>query len=116
MLLQQTNETTNDTTGQLTRPVPTVPISADWRAAALAAYRRTERDDQAALRAELTARLLALTGQTVPADAIWVDRDAQTATVTVDGALFRLRRRQLVLVGPCVHCRLGSFEGPPTRT
>ena len=80
-----------------------------WHEDALAAYRYRERERLLALRMELVTRVQALTGHQVAPDAVYVNREAGTATVAVDGSIFRLARRQLTLLRPCAYCGTGQF-------
>jgi hypothetical protein len=64
----------------------------------------------------LASRVLSLTGRTIAPESILVDPEAQMATAVVDGAVFRLRDRQLVLVRPYVECGNQHFESPPLAT
>ncbi|MFN8513859.1 MAG: hypothetical protein U0232_16760 [Thermomicrobiales bacterium] len=88
---------------------PRVGRGASWREEAIGAYRQTERERALALRADLAARVRALTGVPVGADSVSLSRETGEATVTVDGAVFRLAHGVLRLVRPCAHCGTGQF-------
>ena len=87
--------------------------STDWRMAAIAAYRASEHDLIMTMRAALASRVLAFTGYEVQPTSIVVESDARVATVALDGVVFRLRQRNLVLVRPCVECGYGELESTP---
>lgn len=80
-----------------------------WHEGALGAHRQTERERALARRADLAARVRALTGVAVGADSVYLNRETGEATVAVDGARFRLARGVLTLVRPCAHCGTGQF-------
>jgi hypothetical protein len=65
------------------------------------------------LRRRLGERLLALTGQVVPAEAIAVVDGGRSASAVVDGVLFLLRRDDFVIVRPCAFCKTGRFVSEP---
>ncbi len=95
---------------------PDTPLTdgrTDWRTAAIAAYREVEQEEWAALPAVLAARIRDLTGHVVPRSAIWTDRAARTATVAVDGVLFRLRQRTVTLTRTCAIASTGYVESAP---
>ncbi|HEU0028644.1 MAG TPA: hypothetical protein VFQ25_16170 [Ktedonobacterales bacterium] len=85
-----------------------------WHAAACAAYAQAGAGAGAtALRTELAARVHALTGCAIPHGATVTDHDARRATVAVDGWIFQLQGRDLVLLRPCAHCGGALFASPP---
>ncbi len=86
---------------------------ADWRTAAIAAYRATEQDMIVTMRAALASRVLAFTGYRVQPTSIVIESDSHVATVALDGVVFRLRQGNLVLVRPCDACGYGECESPP---
>jgi hypothetical protein len=100
------------------RPVASVPnlMAGDWKARSVAAYRQAQSQEIATLPAELASQVLCLTGRTIALESILVDLEAQTATASVEGAVFRLRHGQLVLVRPNVECGNQHFESPPLAT
>jgi hypothetical protein len=65
------------------------------------------------LRRCLAERLLALTRQVVPAEAIAVDAAGRSAAAVVDDVRFLLRRDDLVIVRPCAYCETGRFVSEP---
>jgi hypothetical protein len=87
-----------------------------WHSRAVEAYRQSERDGNAALRADLAARVSALTERAVAPGSVYVDSADRTATVNLDGVTFRLRRHELVLLRPCPECGLGHYESPAIAT
>jgi hypothetical protein len=95
-------------------PLPTMSgAMADWRVSAIDAHRHTAAGAVARLKTDLANRLLALTGRLVAAEAIYVDPAAPMAQAVVDGAIFRLQGRDLVLLRPCAHCGQELFASPP---
>jgi hypothetical protein len=87
-----------------------------WYSRAVEAYRQAEREEVAALQAEMVSRLAALIGRIIEAQTIYVDRTARTATVAVDGIVFRLRSGELVVQQSCVECGIARYESPAIRT
>ncbi len=106
-------ETRTSIQGKTTLLVPQVDGGVNWRTTAVAAYRRVEQEEWAALPAVLAARIRDLTGHVVPRSAIWTDRAARTATVAVDGVLFRLRQRTVTLTRTCAIASTGYEESAP---
>ncbi len=92
------------TTGVAQRP--------SWREEAVAARRQSERTRPLAMRAELAARVQALTDSVVPPDSIQVDRQGSVAIVAVDGLVFQLQQHRLSVVRPCAYCGTGQFTSP----
>lgn len=88
---------------------PAAVRSVDWQEAAVTAYRQAERAERDRLRQELTSRILEITDQSVAAGSISVDPGTRTATVAVGDVMFQLRRADLLLVRPCVHCGVDRF-------
>ena len=88
---------------------PTAVRSVSWQAAAVTAYRQAERAERDWLRQELTSRILEITDQSIDAGSISVDPETRTATVAVGDVVFQLRRADMFLVRPCVHCGVGRF-------
>ncbi|HWQ11423.1 MAG TPA: hypothetical protein VNL77_01415 [Roseiflexaceae bacterium] len=95
------------------RPIATLEMAADWRAAAVEAYRQTKDHDRAVLRADLASRILTLTGRRVAAEQIVSDDASRSATAAVDGVVFQLRSGVLTIVRPCGGCALGTYSSPP---
>jgi hypothetical protein len=93
-----------------------VPVPGDWKARSVAAYRQAQSLVIATLPDELALRVHSLTGRTLVPESIFVDREAQMATAVVDGEVFRLRNRQLVLVRTYAECGNQQFESPPLAT
>jgi hypothetical protein len=91
-------------------------VRSAWQSAAVAEYAQELGAGRVHLRAELAARMRALTGCVIPDGAITVDCDARRATATLDGVVFRLRGHDLILLRPCAHCNTGLFESPPLGT
>src|SRR4051812_22023977 len=69
-----------------------------WRARAAAAYQQARPTMNAEMRADMAARLLALTGQVVSPDAIFVEPHTRTAVTVIDGLVFRLMEDELMLM------------------
>ncbi len=88
----------------------TAPLPA-WQAASVAAY--SKEVSLGGLGAELAARVQALTGCAIPVTAIMLDDNARRATTTVDGVVFRLQGRNLLLMRPCAYCGVGRFASLP---
>jgi hypothetical protein len=84
-----------------------------WQDRAITAYLRVERDEAAYLQADLSARVLALTSITLTESSIYVDHACRFAVVALDGVVFRLERKELVVVRPCSYCGWGEFASPP---
>ena len=87
-----------------------------WHSRAVEAYRQAEGDQIATLQVEMVSRIAALIRRNVEVGSVYVDRSEQTATVAVDGFVFRLRRGELVLLRPCSECGIGRYESPSIRT
>lgn len=85
--------------------------SENWQAKAVAEYTRTA--DKVST--QLRQRLLTLTGYVIEERAIAQDVAAQRATAVVDGVVFLLRRRELMVVRPCAYCGTGRFESAPVE-
>jgi hypothetical protein len=83
-----------------------------WRARAAAAYRQAQPTMNADLRAEMAARLLALTGQAISPATIFVEPHTRTAMTVVDGVRFRLTQDELVMLRRCAYCGTGQFVSP----
>jgi hypothetical protein len=87
-----------------------------WQGRAVQNYPQTERGEQAGLRADMAARIAALTERTIALESIYIDYATQTATVAVDGFVFQQRRDELVLLRHCDECGIGRFTSPPIHT
>ncbi len=83
-----------------------------WQARAAAAYRQARPAMSAEMRADMAARLLALTGQAIAPEMIFVEPHTGTAVTVVDGVVFRLAQGALLMVRPCAHCGTGQFVSP----
>jgi hypothetical protein len=84
---------------------------ADWQQRAIMAYHQGHAADR--LTRDLIDRLRSLTGQVVAPDAIYVAWDGDPATAVLDGSIFRLCQRDLVVVRSCTVCGIGQFESQP---
>ncbi len=84
----------------------------NWQTRASMAYQWTEGQEIAGLQAELSRRIEGLIGYTVEKSRIQVHRDKHQATVVVDGVIFRLLRRTLVVLRPCTGCGTGYYQSP----
>jgi hypothetical protein len=83
----------------------------DWQAEAVGDYERSLPIRHADLRTNLSAKILALTGQRISTQEIYTD--GHLAVAGVDGASFRLYHDgDLVLVRCCAYCATGHFESP----
>jgi hypothetical protein len=87
---------------------------SNWQTRAIAAYHRCQ-PDETELRLKLTSAVQMLTSRTVETDAIVIDPAGRTASVRVDGVLFRWADNQLIVLRPCAYCGLGVFTSPPVR-
>jgi hypothetical protein len=87
--------------------------SADWQARAISSYRHAQSQALTVLPELLATRVSSLTGRSVePAD-VFVDQDAELATVVVDGVVFRAHNHQVVVLRSCVECGITRFESAP---
>jgi hypothetical protein len=83
----------------------------DWQASAAQDYKRSWPIRHADLRTDLSARILALTGQRISTQEIYTD--GHLAVAGVDDASFRLYHGgDLILVRSCAYCATGHFESP----
>jgi hypothetical protein len=89
------------------------PQSVDWQARAIGSYRHAQRQELTVLPELLSTRVSALTGRPIDPQDVFVDLDAEIATVVVDGVVFRARRQQVVVLRSCVECGIQRFESPP---
>ena len=81
----------------------------DWQAEAVGDYERSLPIRHADLRTNLSAKILALTGQRISTQEIYTD--GHLAVAGVEGASFRLYHSgDLVLVRACAYCATGHFE------
>ena len=85
-----------------------------WMASAVAAY--MQRYDEANLRTTIARQVRLLTDRMPADEEIWVDVATRSASVAVDGALFRLEQGQLLLMRPCAHCGVGLLASAPLRS
>src|SRR6476469_7627746 len=86
---------------------------ADWQARAMIAYRHVQRHALTVLPELLATRVSALTGRSIDAEDVFVDLDAEIATVVVDGVVFRAHNQQVVVLRSCVECGIERFESAP---
>jgi hypothetical protein len=87
-----------------------------WHSQAVAAYRQAEHEQIAALQAEMVSRVSALIQRNIAAESVYVDRAERTATLAIEGVVFRLRHGALALLRPCPECGIGHYESPAIRT
>jgi hypothetical protein len=87
--------------------------SADWQARAISSYRHARRQALATLPQLLSTRVSALTGRAISPEDVFVDQDAELATVVVDGVVFRAHHQQVVILRSCVECGIERFESAP---
>ena len=84
-----------------------------WQARAISSYLHAQRQTLAALPELLATRASALTGRSVGPEDVFVDTDAELATVVVDRVVFRARNQQVVVLRSCVECGIERFESAP---
>jgi hypothetical protein len=87
-----------------------------WHSQAVEAYRQAEHEQIAALQAEMVSRVSALIRRNIASESVYVDRAERTATLAIDGIVFRLRHGALALLRPCPECGIGHYESPAIRT
>jgi hypothetical protein len=88
-------------------------ITLDWQARAIGVYHHAQCQALNALPELLATRVSALIGHSIdPAD-VFVDLDAELATVVVDRVVFRARNQQVVVLRSCVECGITRFESAP---
>jgi hypothetical protein len=87
-----------------------------WQARAVAAYQQTQGQALTALPELLAARVSALIDRAIDPQAIFVDKDAEVATVVVDGIVFRAHDQQVFLLRSCVDCGTKHVESAPLTT
>jgi hypothetical protein len=93
--------------------VESAPQPADWQARAIHSYRHAQRQALTILPELLAARVSALTGRSVDPEDVFVDMDAEIATLVVDEVVFRARRQQITVLRSCAECGIERFESPP---
>jgi len=86
---------------------------ADWQARAIRSYRHAQRQALTMLPELLATRVSTLTGRSINPEDVFVDLDAELATVVVDGVVFRARNQQVVVLRSCVECGITRFESSP---
>ena len=86
---------------------------ANWQARAISSYRQAQRQALTVLPELLASRVSALTGRSIDPEDVFVDLDAELATVVVDGVVFRARNQQVVVLRSCVECGITRFESSP---
>jgi hypothetical protein len=86
---------------------------SDWQAQVVAVYAETIGAARLRLRQQFSEQLRTLTGCVAPKETIAVDSVGRSASAVVDGALFLLRRDEVVIVRPCAYCRTGRFVSEP---
>jgi hypothetical protein len=93
--------------------VSPVQSPADWQARAISSYRHAQRQALTALPELLATRVSELTGRSVDPEDVFVDLDAELATVVVDDVVFRVRNQQVVVLRSCIECGIERFESAP---
>jgi hypothetical protein len=93
-----------------TNPAHSTP---DWHACAISAYHQARCQELNALPELLATRVSALVGQPINPAGVFVDLDAELATVVVDGVVFRVHNQQVVVLRSCVECGIKRFESAP---
>ena len=103
------------TTGGAPAPMQGVSAErpADWQARAISSYRHAQRQALTVLPELLATRVSALTGRSIAPEDVFVDLDAELATVVVDGVVFRARNQQVVVLRSCAECGIARFESAP---
>ena len=86
---------------------------ADWQARVINSYRHVQRQALTALPELLATRVSTLTGRAIDPEDVFVDLDAELATVVVDGVVFRARNQQVVVLRSCAECGITRFESAP---
>ena len=88
-------------------------MALDWQAHAIGVYHHAQCQALNALPELLATRVSALIGRSInPAD-VFVDLDAELATVVVDEVVFRARNQQVVVLRSCAECGITRFESAP---
>src|SRR4051812_42468834 len=70
-------------------PVNPAQLPTDWQARAISSYRHVQRQALTILPELLATRVSALIGRSIDLEDVFVDLDAEIATVVVDGVVFR---------------------------
>ncbi len=86
---------------------------ADWQARAISSYRHAQRQALTVLSELLSTRVSALTSRPIDPEDVFVDMEAELATVVVDGVVFRAHSHQVVVLRSCVECGTTRFESAP---
>jgi hypothetical protein len=82
-----------------------------WQDVAVGQYERSWLVRHAELRMDLSARIMALTGQRISSEDIYAN--GRLAVASVNDATFRIYMSgDLVLVRTCAYCARGYFESP----
>lgn len=92
------------------RESATVP---GWQVEAVEEYEESLQPLETRLRGEMACRVVSLTGQALAPEQVYVDPRSQVAVAKVDGLVFKLLRRNLVITRPCVQCNTGQYTSPP---
>jgi hypothetical protein len=85
----------------------------DWQARAISAYHQATCQVLSALPELLITRVSALIGRSINPSDMFVDLEAELATVVVDGVVFRARNQQVVMLRACAECAITRFESAP---
>ena len=93
-----------------TNPARSTP---DWHACAISAYHHARCQVLNVLPELLATRVSTLTGRSISSEDVFVDQDAELATVVVDGVVFRAHNQQVVILRSCVECGIKRFESAP---
>lgn len=108
-----TVETQATTFSPVSPVVRRVDTAGMWRERAIETYNSTRLYRTSTLQGELSRRLKSLTGHGPAPDTILVDAENRTASVLVDGTLFRLEGGELTLERACTYCGAGDFRSLP---
>ena len=93
--------------------IPAASQPIDWQARAVRSYQHAQRQALTILPELLASRVSALTGRSVEPKDVFVDMDAELATVVVDGVVFRAHDQQVFVLRECAECVIERFESPP---
>jgi len=88
-------------------------VPGDWQARAISSYRHAQRQALTVLPELLATRVSALTGRSIDPEDVFIDLDAELATVVVDGVVFRAHNHQVVVLRSCSECGIARFESAP---
>jgi hypothetical protein len=85
----------------------------DWQARVISAYHQATCQVLSALPELLITRVSALIGRSINPWDVFVDLEAELATVVVDGVVFRARNQHVMILRACTECAIARFESAP---